>query len=216
MNVDKRVPAEWKLLLSYDEIMVGVRKCAQVLDQQFQGKELVMVCILKGAVPFFVDLTREMQVEHGCYYIESSSYHNAQQQSRCDITVTIEPSKFKGKYVGLIDEMHDGGKTLFEVKKAIMTTAEVSADKIFTCTIFKKDKPTVYPPPDFFAFKLPDVWCNGYGLDHMQKLRNLKNLYAAPKNDGIPKSEADKLFDDEEYYTKVRQELMEQIESLKH
>ncbi len=77
-STERKIPNGWKILLTYEEIHKSVKKCASFIDQKFGDKELVIVCILKGAVPFLVDLTREMKIDHTWYFIESSSYHDAQ------------------------------------------------------------------------------------------------------------------------------------------
>ena len=211
IKVNRKVPNDWKLLLTYDEIQRAVKKCARVIDQKFYGKEVVVVGILKGVLPFFVNLVQEMQTEHSWYFIESSSYYNQQKQSKCNIMGSIEPSKFKDKYVVLVDELYDNGLTLSEVKKAVMEKAEVPEDKIFTCTLFKKNKETNYEPPDLFGIEVGDIWLVGMGLDDGQKKRNWKDLYAVPKEEGIPKTEDDNIFDDDKYYEQVRRKLLEQL-----
>lgn len=210
---DRQVPKEWKLILTFEEIQKCVKKCARIIDTQFFGKELIMVCILKGAVPFFVDLCREIKTEHSWYFIESSSYHDKQQQSKCNIMGSIEPSKFIGKHVVLVDELYDGGLTMATMRKSIHEKADVPYEKIYTCVLFRKNKLTAYASPDLYGLNLPDVWLVGMGLDFFQKMRNLKNLYATPKDEEIAKSDDDKIFYDEEYYQKVRQKLLGQLEN---
>lgn len=201
MNFENK---NWKLLLSEEKIQHYVQKCADFINENFYGRKIVVVCILKGAIYFFVDLTRKLLVDHSCYFIESSSYHNEQLQSECcKIMGSIEPSKFVDREVILIDELFDNGLTLYQVKNAIHQKAYVSLDKIFTCTLFKKNKQTKYPDPNLFGVEIPNVWVVGYGLDDKQEKRNLTSLYACPKTGNVSESEDDIIFKDERAYQLV-------------
>lgn len=206
-------PAGWKLVLTENEIMFAVEKCANVINKLFDGKDIVVVCILKGAVYFFVDLTRYLTVPHSTYFIEATSYHDKQTQSACvSIMSSIEPSKFTNKDVILVDELFDNGHTMNQIKVAIHEKALVPMDKIFTCTIFKKNKITEFVPPDLYGVVVPNVWLVGYGLDDKQKCRNWKSLWACPKCEGVDNSTDDAIFEDDAYYQIVRNEILAQLE----
>ena len=77
------------------QIHYAVRYCAQQIESKFEGQEFVVVCILKGCVYFFVDLTRSLTIPYSTYFIEASSYHNSQTQSesvellRCHIFLSF-------------------------------------------------------------------------------------------------------------------------------
>ncbi len=199
----------WRLILTEGEIQQAVQNCADHINQNFQNQEVVVACILKGAVYFFVDLTRKLTIPHSCYFIEASSYHGSQQAQELEILSVIQPEKFQGKKVILIDELFDNGETLHRVKVAISEKAQVSLEDIFTCTVFRKDKDTKLEPPDLCGITTPDVWLVGYGLDDRQHKRNLTDLYGCPKVEGIAKSDDDVIFDDplihEQWRKKARQ-----------
>lgn len=198
----------WKLLLDTKDIDYYVSKCAKHIDKKFKDKDVVIVGILKGAVYFFVDLTRKLTIPHSCYFIESSSYHDSQQQSECNIMGSIEPSKFKNKYVVLIDELFDNGETMYQVKNAIHVKADVPLDMIFTCTAFKKNKISKYDAPDLFGIEVPNVWLVGYGLDDNQQKRNWLDLWGCPKVEGITQTKDDKMFVDDNFYYEIRNKLI--------
>lgn len=163
---------------------------------------------MKGAVYFHVDLTRMLTIPHSQYFIEASSYHDSQSQSeKVELLSKIVPSKFVGKKVILIDELYDNGTTLNNLKEKISEIAGVKLDDIFTCTIFKKKKETNKPAPDLYGILVPNVWLVGYGLDDMQEKRNWPHLFAVPKSIDIPLTIDDKLFEDTEYYEKIRGEI---------
>jgi hypoxanthine-guanine phosphoribosyltransferase len=116
---------------------------------------------------------------------------------------SIEPKKFAGKEVILVDELFDNGLTMYQIKQAICEKALVDPERIFTCTLMKKNKSTKYPDPNLFGVTVPNIWLVGYGLDDKQEKRNWTSLYGCPKSDGVPKSEDDVIFGDEEAYQKM-------------
>lgn len=184
-----------KILVTQEQIEKSVQKCAAIINEKFADTDILVVCILKGAVYFFTDMTRKLK-DHSCYFIEATSYHDSQSQTGLSIFNSITPKKFANKHIILIDELYDGGKTINEIKTAIHEKAAVPLDKIFTCTLFKKNKVTEFAPPDLYGILIPDVWVVGYGLDDKQEKRNYRNLYAVPKVGDVPKTEDDKIFDD--------------------
>ena len=205
---DPTIVDSWKLILSAEEIKMFVKKCASVINSKFEGKDIVVVCILKGAVYFFVDLTRELDIPYSTYFIKATSYHNGQTQSETlSITGSIEPSKFINKHVILVDELFDNGHTMEQIKMAIHEKASVPLDKIFTCTLFKKNKETSCPEPDLYGVIVPNVWLVGYGLDDKQEKRGWTHLFACPKCADVPESEDDVIFKDSVAYDQMRKEL---------
>lgn len=206
----------WKLLVNKSHIKKCVKQLAKKIDTIFWGKKVVVVCILKGAVYFFVDLTRYLQIPHACYFIESSTYHDDQKPSETSVLGSIDPKKFADKEVHyvLVDELFDNGQTLHNIKTTIHEKASVPLDKIFTCTLFRKNKASKYAQPDLFGLSVPDVWLVGYGLDDKQEKRNWENVWACPKTIPALRTESDNLFSDLSYYTEVVDNLEEQIKKL--
>lgn len=202
---DLDVGNEWRLLLTDEQISKGVDDCANTINTYFKGKEVVVVCILKGASYFFVDLTRKITIPHSCHFVEASSYHDSQTQSEAvKISSKFNSKDFEGKHVIIVDELFDNGKTLDSIRKYFIDKG-IANDHTFTCTLFlkKKEEKTGYPLPDLYSIVLPDVWVVGYGLDVCQEKRGWCYLYACPKMEGIPKVKDDKIFEDDEYYGNV-------------
>lgn len=203
--------SEWRLLLTKKEINTFVKYCASIIEEKYEGKNLVIVCILKGCMYFCTDLTRLLRIPHSVYMIEASSYHDKQTQSdKMEVLSLIQPDKFNDKYVVILDELYDNGFTLESVKQEIIKKGNVTPDKIFTCTLFKKNKNVIYPPPNLYGALVCDLWLTDFGLDDCSEKRNWEYLYACPKKEGIPKSEDDKIFDDDNIYKKIRENLVDQ------
>ena len=78
---DVDVAGTWKLILTKKEIKSCVKRCAAIINEKFEGKNIVVACLLKGAAYFFTDLTNEMIIPYSSYFIEASSYKNKQTQN---------------------------------------------------------------------------------------------------------------------------------------
>ena len=189
--------ASWKLILNKNEIDKCVELCATKINSRYQGKRVVIVCILKNAIYFFTDLTRKLTIPHSVYFIEASYYRDQQTyDANIESLSKIIPSKFTGKHVVIIDELYDNN-IMMHVKNAIKEQAGVSEDYIYICTLFlkyNKVKNHTETEPNFYAIRVPDVKLVGYGLDDQQEKRNLNCLYVCPKDENITK------IDDNYYY----------------
>lgn len=192
---DVDIAKEWRLILTESEILQLVDNCATFINKEFVGNDIVIVAILKGAVWFFSDLTKKLTIPYSTYFVQASSYKNKQTQSETvEITSIIEPSKFDGKRVILIDELYDNGVTMEELKKKICETTTVKYEHIFTCALFKKCKDDDHAYPgrlDLYGTEVPNVWLVGYGLDDNQEKRGWPHLFAVPKALGLQKTPDD-------------------------
>lgn len=213
---DPEIINKWKLILTPEDINSCVKKCADTINDKFRGKNIILVCILKGAVYFFVDLSRYLKIPYSCYFIEASSYHNDQTQSdKINIGSQIEKSKFIDKYVILIDELYDNGHTMEYIREMIHTKADVPLDRIFTCTLFKKNKPSILSDKlDLYGIEVPNVWLVGYGLDDRQEKRGWTHLYACPKTVGLEPTADDIIFTNENEYQTIRKKLKTESEKI--
>jgi hypothetical protein len=126
----------------------------------------------------------------------------------------LVPKKFEGKKVILLDELFDNGTTLHQVKQKLLQELNKSEEDIFTCTLFRKAKPTSWPAPDLWGIDIPDVWVVGYGLDDAQEKRGWPHLYACPKLPEIPKTDADRIFDSPEELVRAQELINAQLQSL--
>ncbi len=111
---------DWLLLLTQEQIQDKIKQIAKEIESRYQGKPIVLTCILKGAAWFMVHLSEYLTIPYTTYFIEARSYHDAQTQSEeLKIMSVIHPEKFLGRTVILLDELFDNGITLNAVKRAI-------------------------------------------------------------------------------------------------
>eukprot|EP00008_Paramoeba_atlantica_P002990 CAMPEP_0201489272 /NCGR_PEP_ID=MMETSP0151_2-20130828/21669_1 /ASSEMBLY_ACC=CAM_ASM_000257 /TAXON_ID=200890 /ORGANISM="Paramoeba atlantica, Strain 621/1 / CCAP 1560/9" /LENGTH=243 /DNA_ID=CAMNT_0047874807 /DNA_START=13 /DNA_END=744 /DNA_ORIENTATION=- len=203
---------QWRLLLKAKEIDHVLDVLAERLNTLFEGKDVVITCILKGAVYFLVDLTRRLKIPYSVYFLEASSYKHQKQGETVEMLSKIIPSKFVNKHVLLVDELWDNGKTLESVKNHLIEKIGHDKKDVSTCTLFLKEKnPNVYPLPNLYGLVLPNVWVVGYGLDDNQEKRGWEHLFGIPKIEGIPKGPDDDIFEEggEEKYLEMRKNLKE-------
>jgi len=205
----------WRLLLTEQELSSLADKVARQIEEKFKGQEIVLACILKGAVFFYVDLLRKLKIPYNCYFIEAQSYKEDQSQGDCEVLSLLNPQKFKGKKIILVDELYDNGKTLATVKKRLLANINIAtkAEDIFTCVLLQKTKSasSKYPSPDFVGLNdLPDIWVVGYGLDDSQEKRGWTHLFGVPRKAG-EKVEADEIFTDDAKYKILRNKLTQTV-----
>ena len=160
-----------KVLYSADDILSRVKEIGQQISKDYAGKEIILVCILKGSYVFTADLAREINVPCSIEFMQVSSYGDGTESSGSlriikDINVPID-----GKHLIIIEDIIDTGTTMNNLKKMLLTRNPAS---LKLCAFL--DKPSrrkVEIEGDYIGFKVEDNFLVGYGLDHAQKYRNL-------------------------------------------
>jgi hypoxanthine phosphoribosyltransferase len=209
----------WRILFTDKEIARGIDTLAERLNQHYDNaqKPLILVGILKGVYVFLADLSRRLTIPHSVYFVEVSSY-SGQERGQVQFASTIVPSKLRGRNVLLLDELFDHGDTMTRTKQALLDNAELELkpEDIVTCTLFIKDSGTALPPPDFVGMPmLPALWLVGSGLDDNGEKRGWPHLFACPKAEGIPTVPEDAIFESDEAYFRLRQQLQSVPETVR-
>lgn len=163
-----------KVLLSQEEIKEICEKLGKQITKDYEGKELLVVGILKGCVVFFSDLIRNIDLDFAIDFMVVSSYGNTTESSGMvqilkDLSVDI-----KGKNLLVVEDIVDSGVTLSNVKKVFL---ERGAANVKICTFL--DKPARRKADitvDYIGCSIPDEFVIGYGLDYAEKYRNLPYL----------------------------------------
>jgi len=163
-----------RVLVTREEIAEAVAKLGQQITKDYQGKELMLVGILKGAVVFFSDLVREIDLPVKMEFMAVSSYGAATKTTGVvnlvkDITVDIT-----GMDVLIVEDIVDSGMTLSYLKKYLSTRGAASI-RIATL-LDKPERRRVDLKADYFCFTIPDEFVVGYGLDYAEKYRNLPDI----------------------------------------
>lgn len=209
---------DYKLLLTKEEIQIGVQRVADELTEKFQNDRFVICGILKGAYVFVTDLCRCLHRPYSVYFVEASSYSGQTQSENVELLSRIVPHKFKGRKVVLVDELLDNGHTMHTMLHHLMVELNVPREDIVTCCLFSKkrtDRPAEYDADITGLPQLPNLWLVGYGLDDEGTKRGWTELFAKPKADVVPKDPDDDIFlpgeQGKHAYTKMRNALSAKV-----
>lgn len=156
--------------ISKDEIQEMVSELAREIERDFEGKELVMICPLKGSVPFMADLCRKIKLSQIVDFVYVTSPKGESCRIIKDISVDIQ-----GKHVLIIEEIIDAGRTLSFLKARLQASHPASL-KIVTLL----DKPAlrqVSLNPDYVGRTIEDRFVIGYGMDSEEIGRNYSDIY---------------------------------------
>ena len=162
-----------ELLLTREQIAARVKEMGKQITEDFKGKDLTVICILKGAVMFYTDLLRNIDVPLTMDFMAVSSYGNKTKSSgeveiRKDLSTSIE-----NKHVIVVEDIVDSGFTLSYLTRML---ASRGAASIKLATLL--DKPSRRAPgitlkSDYSGFEVGDEFVVGYGLDYAEFYRNL-------------------------------------------
>ncbi|MBR6810248.1 MAG: hypoxanthine phosphoribosyltransferase [Clostridia bacterium] len=163
-----------RVLITKEEIHAAVKKLGQQITEDYAGKEPLMVCILKGAVMFYNDLIREIDLPVTMEFMAISSYGNSTKTSgvvniRKDMDVDIT-----GRDIIIVEDIVDSGMTLSYLKKVLKTR---NAASIRIATLLNKPaRRRIDLDVEYYCFNIPDAFVVGYGLDYAEKYRNLPDI----------------------------------------
>ncbi len=159
------------VMISEEEIEKRVKEMAAQIDKDYEGEDVLLICILKGSIFFTTELSKHITVPVTFDFMSVSSYGDATVSSgRVKIIKDLDNS-IEGKNVIVIEDIIDSGRTLSHLLKLLKARDPKS---IRLCTLLDKpDRREVEVNVDYTGFKIPDAFVIGYGLDYMQKYRNL-------------------------------------------
>jgi hypoxanthine phosphoribosyltransferase len=160
-----------EILLDEKNIMKKVSELANAISRDYAGKDLVLICVLKGAFAFTADLMRRINLPVSVEFISASSYGNAALSSgkvRLEDDIRTE---LRGKHVLIVDTIVDTGRTLDHIVRVLSQRGPASLCVV--ALLDKKSRRTVSVPLRYTGFEIPDLFVVGYGMDYGQKWRNL-------------------------------------------
>ena len=163
------------LVLSREQIASLVQGLADQISNDYNGRELVLVCILKGAFMFLSDLVRYLKIPVKIDFVRLASYGSGMKSSgNIEITKDIE-LPIEGKDVLIIEDIIDSGHTLQFLKDRI-TLSNPRSVKI--CALLdKKARREVEMKADYLGIEVDDVFIVGYGIDFNENYRYLPEIY---------------------------------------
>lgn len=160
-----------RMLFSEEEVDKRINEVAGQISEKYQGKQLHLVCVLKGGVFFMCELAKRITVPVTMDFMALSSYGNGTESSGY-ITMKKElDESIEGKHVMIAEDIVDSGRTLKYLTQELQRRNPASLE---LCTLLDKpDRRVVEIKADYTCFEIPDEFVVGYGLDYAQKYRNL-------------------------------------------
>lgn len=159
-----------KPFLTVEQIQNKVRELAVKISEDYEGKELLSVGILRGAFIFFADIVRLIQVPMKIDFLIVSSYLKTKTTGEVTIHADLRED-IRGKDVLLIEDIVDTGITLNHIRELLLARGPAS---LKICAFLdKKPRRKVEVPLDYVGFEIPDEYIVGYGLDYENMFRNL-------------------------------------------
>jgi hypoxanthine phosphoribosyltransferase len=167
--------------VSRREIASVVKGLADQISEDYQKKDLVLVCILKGAFMFLSDLIRHLRIPVQIDFVRLASYGAGMETSgRIEITKDIE-TPLEGKDVLIIEDIIDSGRTLLFLKDRL---ALANPRSVRICALLdKKARREVKIEADYVGKEVPNVFVVGYGIDFNEYYRNLPDVYYVTPRD---------------------------------
>jgi hypoxanthine phosphoribosyltransferase len=176
-----------EVLLSEEQIQAKVVELGARISADFDGRELTLVSVLKGSLPFMADLMRAITIPVQIDLMEVSSYGGTATESSGLVRILKDlSSSIDGRDVLIVEDIIDTGLTLNYLVRYLRGK---NPSSLRICTLL--DKPArrlVEIPIDYLGFEIPDRFVIGYGLDYGERYRNLRfvgvlrpEVYAGPE-----------------------------------
>jgi len=166
--------------LSERRIQARVRELAAEISKDYEGKNPLVVGLLKGAFMFYADLVRHLQMPITIDFMVASSYVMASTTGKIKIHADVR-EQVRGRHVILIEDIVDTGITLNHLRQNMLNR---SPESLKICTLLdKKDRREVDVPIDYVGFTVPNEFLVGYGLDYDNRYRNLPYISVFKKSE---------------------------------
>ena len=160
-----------KILISHDEIVAAARELGQKLTEDYQGKNPILVGILKGSVPFMAELIKHIDTHIELDFMLVSSYHGGTSSSGVINIIKDIDQDIKDRDILFVEDIIDTGKTLKSLKE-LFEGRQPASVKIATL-LDKPEGRLVEIEADYTCFTIPNEFVVGYGLDYEENYRNL-------------------------------------------
>jgi len=160
-----------RILISEEEIKEKVIELGKKISNDYQGKDLLLVCVLRGSIIFTSDLMRSISIPVKIDTIAVSSYGDQTKSSGVVRLIKDLDEDITNKHVLIVEDIVDSGLTLQYLKKMLEQRGPAS---VKVCTLLDKRERRVHNQrPDYFGFIIPDEFVVGYGMDYDEYYRQL-------------------------------------------
>jgi hypoxanthine phosphoribosyltransferase len=161
-----------EVLITQDRLQARIAELGQQISRDYAGKDLLLVCILRGGIMFLTDLMRHLTIPHSIDFMAISSYGIGVRESTGNIRIGLDlQQSIEGRHVLVVEDIVDTGHTIAAVLDMLATRHPAS---LKVCTLLdKSERRQVQVPIDYVGFDIPNKFVFGYGLDVDELYRNL-------------------------------------------
>jgi len=161
-----------EVLITEEQLQKRITELGAEITRDYQGKEILLICILRGGVMFLTDLIRQIQVPLAVDFMAVSSYGVGARESSGHVRITLDlNTSVMDRDVILVEDIVDSGRTLASVLELLSTRHPKS---MTVCALLDKaERREVHVPIRYRGFTIPNKFVFGYGLDIDEFYRNL-------------------------------------------
>lgn len=159
------------VLISEEDVEKRIAELGKIISEEYEGKEIHMICVLKGGVFFMCELAKYITVPVTMDFMSVSSYGDETSSSGVVKIVKDLDEPLEGKNVLVVEDIIDSGRTLSYLMEIL---EKRKPNSMRLCTLLDKpDRRVCEVHVDHEGFEIPDEFVVGYGLDYKQRYRNL-------------------------------------------
>ena len=160
-----------KVLISEEEVDAIIRELGEKISKEYEGKQIHLICVLKGGVFFMCELAKRITVPVSMDFMCVGSYGDGTKSSGVVRLAKDLDESIENKEVLIVEDIIDSGNTLYYLMDVLRQRKPAS---LRLCTLLDKpDRRVKDVHVDWTGFEIPDEFVVGYGLDYAQKYRNL-------------------------------------------
>src|SRR6201988_3017818 len=165
-----------EILVAAEDLALRVRELAEQISRDYEGRDLVLICVLKGAVFFLADLMRHLTVQCEVDFMAVASYGSATRSSGVVRILKDLDAVIEGRDVLIVEDIVDSGLTLQYLWRNL---AGRNPRSLEVCALLiKPDRQKVDLRTKYVGFEIPNRFAIGYGLDFDERYRNLPYVAA--------------------------------------
>lgn len=161
-----------EVMIPEDQLQARIAELGAEISRDYQDKNLLLICILRGGVMFLTDLMRRITVPHGIEFMAVSSYGVGERQTTGQVRISLDlNTSIQERDVILVEDIVDSGRTIASVLDLLSTRRPRS---LCVCALLDKvERREVQIPVQYVGFTIPNKFVFGYGLDIDDYYRNL-------------------------------------------
>ncbi|MBI3914081.1 MAG: hypoxanthine phosphoribosyltransferase [Chloroflexi bacterium] len=161
-----------KILITREALSRRIVELGETISREYAGKDLLLVCVLKGGFMFLGDLARAMHIPHALDFMAITSYGGARTESSGVVRILMDlNASIENRHVLIVEDIIDTGRTLAYIIENLRTRNPAT---LKICTLLNKPaRREVNVSVDYVGFDIPNEFVVGYGLDYNELYRNL-------------------------------------------